>query len=44
MINSLFIPGNKEQIKAICKNDFNSFILPVENMSIGFDSYFTLFE
>jgi len=44
MINSLFIPGNKEQIKAICKNGFNSFILPVENMSIGFDSYFTLEE
>lgn len=44
MSNRLFIPGNKEQIKAICKNGFNSFILPVENMSIGFDAYFTLEE
>lgn len=44
MINRLFIPGNREQIKAICKNGFNSFILPVENMSIGFDTYFSLEE
>lgn len=44
MINRLFIPGKKTDIKAICKNGFNSFILPVENLSIGFDSYFSLEE
>lgn len=44
MINRLFIPGNKEQIKTICKNGFNSFILPVENLSIGFSCYFNFDE
>lgn len=44
MINRLFIPGKKEDIKTISNNGFNSFILPVENMSIGFSTYFTLDE
>lgn len=44
MTNRIFIPGNKEQIKTISNNGFNSFILPVENLSIGFSCYFNFEE
>ena len=44
MINRLFIPGKKEDIKTIQKSGFNFFILPVEKMSIGFSTYYSLDE
>lgn len=42
MSKYLFIPNNKRMIKTISNNGFNSFILPLENYSIGFDNYYSV--
>lgn len=44
MKNKLCIPKNKEQIKTINEHGFNSFILPIKNISVGFETFFTLEE